>query len=319
VPLSAKKLERLVNLLLMLLSARRPVTVDQIREVVPGYDQDDYDAFRRMFERDKDELRELGVPVETEAVDAWGDEVGYRVPRASYELPAIALEPDEAAAVALAARLWQSAGLADASASALLKLRAAGIEADPVATAGIEPRVASRDAAFDPLLAAVRAGQPVSFGYQPSYADAPVRRTVEPWGLAHRHGNWYLVGHDRDRAATRVFKLSRVRGEVAVAGPAGTVKVPEGLDLRAEIAPFDDDPATGTAVVRLAPGAAWDVRRAAGSATEEPDGWTRAEVPLGDVDRFAEWLVGFGPDAVVLSPPDARAAVVERLRAAARP
>jgi proteasome accessory factor B len=312
--LSAKKLERLVNLLLMLLSARKPVSAEQIRAVVPGYDQEDNDAFHRMFERDKEELRELGVPVEKEPLDAWGDEVGYRVPKASYELPAIALEPDEAAAVALAARLWQSAGLADASASALLKLRAAGIEADPVATAGIEPRVAARDASFDPLLAAVRAGRPVSFGYQPSYADQPVRRTVEPWGLVHRHGNWYLVGHDRDRAATRVFRLSRVRGDVTPAGDAGTVHVPEGIDLQAVVAPFDSDPATGTAVVRLAPGAAWDVRRTALSLTDDPDGWTRAEVPLGDVDRFADWLVGFGPDAVVLSPPEARAAVVERLR-----
>jgi proteasome accessory factor B len=312
--LSAKKLERLVNLLLMLLSARKPVSAEQIRAVVPGYDQDDNDAFHRMFERDKEELRELGVPVEKEPLDAWGDEVGYRVPKASYELPAISLEPDEAAAVALAARLWQSAGLADASASALLKLRAAGIEADPVATAGIEPRVAARDASFDPLLTAVRAGRPVSFGYQPSYADQPVRRTVEPWGLVHRHGNWYLVGHDRDRAATRVFKLSRVRGDVTYEGKPGTVHVPEGVDLQAVVAPFDSDPATGTAVVRLAPGAAWDVRRTARSLTEDPDGWTRAEVPLGDVDRFADWLVGFGPDAVVLSPPEARAAVIERLR-----
>ncbi|MDQ1713020.1 MAG: proteasome accessory factor [Frankiaceae bacterium] len=314
--MAVRKLERLVNLLLMLLSARRPVTVEQIRSVVPGYDQDDYDAFRRMFERDKDELRDLGVPLRTEPLDAWGDEVGYRVPRESYELPPIDLAPDEAAALALAARLWQSAGLADASASALLKLRAAGI--DPVATAGIEPRVAARDAAFEPLLAAVRAARAVTFGYRPSYADAAVPRTVEPWGLVHRHGRWYVVGHDRDRDGTRVFRLSRIAGEVRPVGPAGAFTVPDGVDLQAEVAPFESDPATGTAIVRLAPGAAWDVRRAATATTEEPDGWTRAEVPIGDVDKFTEWLCGFGPDAVVLSPPEARAGVVERLRLAAR-
>ena len=313
--MSAKKLERLVNLLLMLLSARRPVTVDQIRAVVPGYDNADYDSFRRLFERDKEELRELGVPLETQPVDGWGDELGYRIPRASYELPAIPLEPDEAAAVALAARLWQSAGLADASQSALLKLRAAGIEADPVATAGIEPRVAAREEAFEPLLAAVRAGQAVRFPYQPSYADAPVERVVEPWGLVHRHGHWYVVGHDRDRRATRVFKLGRVAGPVSTVGEPGVVVVPAGVDLRAVVAPFDD-PATGTATVRLAPGAAWDVRRVALSASEGDDGWTVAEVPLGDVERFAEWMVGFGPDVVVVEPADARKAVVERLRRA---
>jgi len=312
---SAKKLERLVNLLLMLLSARRPVTIEQIRSVVPGYDAADHDTFRRQFERDKEELRDLGVPLETQPVDAWGDELGYRIPRSSYELPAIPFEPDEAAAVALAARLWQSAGLADASASALLKLRAAGIEADPVATSGIEPRVVTRDAAFEPLLAAVRAGQAVRFAYRPSYADTAVERTVEPWGLVHRHGKWYVVGHDRDRSAARVFKLARVTGPVTAFGETGAFAVPEGVDLRALVAPFDNDPATGTAVVRLAPGAAWDVRRTALTTAEEPDGWTRAEVPLGDVDRFADWVVGFGPDVVVVAPADARDAVVQRLRA----
>lgn len=311
--MSAKKLERLVNLLLMLLSARRPVTVEQIRAVVPGYDGADHDTFRRQFERDKEELRELGVPLETEPLDAWGDEVGYRIPRTSYELPAIPFEADEAAALALAARLWQSAGLADASRSALLKLRAAGIDADPVATAGIEPRVAAREEAFEPLLAAVRAGRPVRFAYRPSYADAPVERTVEPWGLVHRHGKWYVVGHDRDRSATRVFRLSRIAGAVSAFGDPGTVAVPEGVDLQATVAPFDD-PATGTATVRLAPDAAWDVRRAALSATEDADGWTVAEVPLGDVDRFADWVAGFGPDVVVVEPADARKAVAERLR-----
>lgn len=312
--MSATKLERLVNLLLMLLSARRPVTAEEIRTVVPGYDQDDDTAFRRMFERDKEELRDLGVPLETQATDVWGDEVGYRVPRASYELPPIELEPDEAAAVALAARLWQSAGLADASARALLKLRAAGIDADPVATAGIEPRVAAHEPAFEPLLAAVRGGQPVSFGYLPAYADTADTRTVEPWGLVHRRGRWYVVGHDRDRAAVRAFRLSRVRGEVTTVGPPGSVTVPDDLDLRAAVAPHDAEPVKATAVVRVAPNAAWDVRRAATATADDPDGWTRAEIPVRDVDNIADWLVGFGPDVVVLEPPDVREAVVLRLR-----
>lgn len=314
--MSAPKLERLVNLLLMLLSARRPVTAEQIRNVVPGYEQADDESFRRMFERDKEELRDLGVPLETAPLDAWEDEVGYRVVRSSYELPAIPFEPDEAAALALAARLWQSAGLADASARALLKLKAAGIDADPVATAGIEPRVAAREPAFDAFLAAVRVGRAVTFAYRGPQADAPSTRTLEPWGLVHRRGRWYVAGHDRDRAATRVFKLNRVVGDVTPVGKPGAFAVPDGIDLRAIVAP-EGDPPTKTAVVRLAPGAAWGVRRAATSAKEDAEGWTVADVPYGDLDRFAEWLVGFGPDVVVLDPDDAREAVVTRLRAVA--
>ncbi len=314
--MSAPKLERLVNLLMLLLSARRPVTVEQIREMLPAYDQDDPESFRRQFERDKEELRELGIPLETGFVDAWEVEQGYWIRRDDYELPPISLAPDEATAVALAARLWQSAALGEASASALLKLRAAGIEADPVETTVVEPRVAASDAAFEPLLAAVRAGQAVTFDYVTAGGTDPARRTVEPWGLVHWHGRWYLAGHDRDRDATRVFRLGRIVGSAAPVGDPGTVSVPAGVDLRAVVTATEDVPATGTAVVRIAPDSCWQVRRTATEAVEEADGWTRCTLPLGDVDRAAEWLVGYGPQLVVLEPDELRTAVIGRLQEA---
>src|SRR5690349_18376605 len=152
--MAAKKTERMLNLVICLLATRRYLTVQQIREAVPGYDADNEEAFRRMFERDKEELRELGVPLETGSNSTWDDEVGYRIARRDYELPEILLEPDEAAALGLAARLWQSAPLAGATGSALLKLRAAGVEA-PETTGALEPRVGAGEPAFEACLAAV--------------------------------------------------------------------------------------------------------------------------------------------------------------------
>jgi proteasome accessory factor B len=311
--MSAKKLERLVNLLLLLLSARRPLTVEEIHRMHPAYDQGDPDAFRRMFERDKDELRELGIPLETAFTDGWETDQGYWVRKGDYELPPLELEPDEAAAVALAARLWQSAGLADASASALRKLQAAGIEADPVRSVGVEPRVSTSDVAFEPCLAAVRARQPLRFTYQAAGGTAQLR-TVDPWQVVHRRGRWYLVGHDRDRGAPRAFRLDRLVGPPAAAGAAGSAGVPpEGFDPAASISGFEVGPAQDVARVRVSDGCCWELRRSA-TATVDEAGGSVLDLPMGDVDRMADWIIGFGADAVALSPPALRDAVVARLR-----
>jgi len=315
--MSQRKLERLMNLLIMLLSARRPLTVEEIRRLHPSYDQGDPEAFRRMFERDKDELRELGVPLETAFTDAWETDQGYIVRRADYELPEISLAPDEAAAVALAARLWQSAGLADASRAALLKLRAAGVEADEVELAGVEPRVEAADPAFDAVLAACRAGQPITFDYRAGGVPTAARRTLEPWGVVHRRGRWYVVGHDRDRDATRVFRLSRIEGDVETVGTIGEVSVPADVDLAAQVAELVAEPTDRTATVRLRRGVGWELRRTARSCTPYDDDaeWDVCEVAMGDVDRLADALVGLGPDAVAVAPPELRAAVIARLEA----
>src|SRR5580704_3022286 len=126
--MSRRKTERLLSLVVCLLSARRYLTAAQIRDAVPGY-PDSFEAFKRMFERDKDELRELGIPLETGTNPGSDEEPGYRISRQAYELPEIRLEPDEAAVLGLAARVWRRAELAGAAQGALLKLRAARSEA----------------------------------------------------------------------------------------------------------------------------------------------------------------------------------------------
>ena len=317
--MSAKKTERLLNLVICLLATRRFLTVQEVRDAVPGYEQGSEESFRRMFERDKDELRELGIPLETGTNSAaHDDELGYRIARREYELPEIVLEPDEAAALGLAARLWQSAPLAGATGSALLKLQAAGVEPVP-APAALEPRVAASEPAFEGCLEAVRDGRTVRFVYRASGASAPQERSVEPWGVVSWRGRWYLVGHDRDRGAERVFRLSRIVGPVTPVGPPGAVVPPEGVDLRAMAGRMAVDEPRGTARVSLRPGAGWELRREATGASGDPDreGWTVVDVGFSDPERFADRVTGYGADAVVLSPPEARAAVVRRLRALA--
>ncbi|HEX2176315.1 MAG TPA: WYL domain-containing protein [Nocardioidaceae bacterium] len=316
---TAAKSERLMNLVICLLVARTYVGKAKIREVVQGYHGTSDDAFEKMFERDKDELRELGIPIEVGYVDrAFEDEPGYRIRRQAFELPDIRLDGDEAAVVGLAARVWQHASLAEATSGALVKLRAGGVDVDTSALAVVEPHLAAPDPAFDPLWNAVVTRTAVRFEYRRPHAapdSEPAVRTLEPWGILSWHGHWYVVGHDRDRDAARMFRLSRVQGKVSKAGRAGSFEVPEGTDIRALAAGLapDESPA-GTATLRVRSGHGFALRRGATSVTPVDDGWDRLEAPFGTVAAMAELVTTHGADVVVESPAELRDAVVARLR-----
>src|ERR1700722_80736 len=169
--LSKRRTERLLSIVVLLLSSRRYLTPEQIRAAVSGYPPQQ-ESFKRMFERDKEELRELGIPLETGRSAPFDEDPGYRISRQDYELPEIHLEPDEAAVLGIASRVWQSAELAGAATGAALKLRAASRETDGDATAtatatvpGIQPRLTTQEPAFGPLWDAVRDRRPVSFDH----------------------------------------------------------------------------------------------------------------------------------------------------------
>src|SRR5439155_26962227 len=211
--MSKRKTERLLGLVVCLLSSQRYLTATQIRAAVPGYPAS-FDAFKRMFERDKEELRELGIPLDMGSNGPLDEELGYRIPRQRYVLPDIKLEPDEAAVLALAARVWQRAELAGAAAGALLKLRAAGVEPEETREPGSGPRLQTGEAAFGRLWEAVRDGRPVAFRYWAAGRSEAQRRELEPWGVVNRRGRSYVAGHDRARQAVRVFRLSRIEGRV---------------------------------------------------------------------------------------------------------
>lgn len=307
--MSSARAERLVNLVLCLLSTSAFLTAEQIRRTVPGYAQAaGDDAFFRMFERDKTELRELGVPLETGRRSGFDTVDGYRIARRDYELGEIDLEPDEAAAVALASRLWDSPELAGAARGAVLKLRAAGVDVEE-ARELVDPRVRATEPAFGPLLAAVQAGRAVTFEHRRGGpAGETVRRHVEPWGVVCLRGRWYLVGHDRDRDAVRSFRLSRVTGSVTAVGPPGAVTAPPGIDLVAYLSrTLGPPPVIGTARIWVATGRAHGLRRLCRAV--EPlrlggrDG-EELELELRSMSTVARWLAGHGPDVAVLHPPE---------------
>jgi proteasome accessory factor B len=317
--MSKRKTERLLGLVVCLLSTGRYLTADQIRQAVPGYPEQD-DLFKRMFERDKEDLRDLGVPLETGLNHPFDDDPGYRVRQQAYELPELRLEADEAAVLGLAARVWQRAELAGAAAGALLKLRAAGMDGgnEQSVAQAIEPRLGPPEPAFGPLWEAVRDRRPVTFSYRGAGRSEAQRRELEPWGVVNRHGRWYVAGRDRGRDDTRVFRLGRIAGPVKFCGPPGSVTVPDGADVRELVRDWDSAPAREhSAVLRVRSGAGVGLRQHAVSVRPDeagPPGWDLVTIRFADVGSFADYAARFGPDAVVLDPPDLREAVIARLK-----
>src|SRR6202008_1282882 len=267
--MATSKVERLVNLVIALLSTRGYITAEKIRSSVAGYsDSPSAEAFSRMFERDKNELRDLGIPLEVGRVSALDPTEGYRINGDAYSLPPVELPPDEAAAVAVATQLWESPELITATQGALLKLRAAGVDVDPdapVAIASPAGTVGLRGSedVLGALLFSIDSRQAVQFPPRPSRAEPYTTRTVEPWGVVTEKGRWYLVGHDRDRDATRTFRLSRIGAKVTPIGAAGAVSVPHDVDLRKIVAETVAETPTGAqARVWVADGRATALRRA---------------------------------------------------------
>ncbi|MFD9486654.1 helix-turn-helix transcriptional regulator [Streptomyces sp. NPDC059991] len=311
------KAERLMNLALCLLGTRRPLSKRELRGSIEAYlEAGSDDAFNRMFERDKDDLRELGLVIET--VENLDGETGYLARRDSNRLPPVQLDAEEAAALGLAARVWQQARLAGAASGALQKLRAAGMpEADnPYEHSAIEPRIPVHEAAFEPLMLACRDRRAVVFEYRKATAARPGTRHVEPWSLECWRGHWYLAGWDRDRGAERVFRLSRITGKVRSRAGAFTAPVPDVVTVRETVESWAGETATRSARIRLRAGAGYPLRSRATSTRELGDGWDELEIPYGH--GLDAWLVEFGPDVVVLEPADLRADVVDRLRAVAK-
>lgn len=314
-PSPAAKTERLLNLVICLLYTRQPLAKTRIRDAVPQYGEAASDeAFDRMFERDKDELRELGIPLRMEPLDAFfDDETGYRIDRREYALPELSFEPDEFAVLGLASRTWQQASLAGAAATALRKLEAAEVERDVNSLVGLEPRVSTTEPAFNTVKDAVLRRQAITFAYRKAGGDSAPRR-LQPWGVANWHGRWYVTGFDLDREAPRVFRLGRIDGAVKRAGKPGAYDVPADHDPVAMIDGTESTP-PAEAVVVVQEGAGNTLRRRAKRADPD-DAGTRLVLDFTDPGAFADEIAGFGPAVRVVSPPELVDQVVCRLQGA---
>lgn len=301
-----------MNLLIALLSTRRYLTKSELRDIVEGYRGSSDTAFERQFERDKEELRGLGIEIETGSNDAYfDDEEGYRVNRSDFELPEVSFTPAELAALALAGQVWQDTVAADHTAQAFEALRAGGAAPDLDLVPSVTPRLDVREPDFDVVYDAVLRRRELRFGY------GGAQRRLRPWIMLQRRGRWYVFGFDPDRDAERFFKLSRFTAPATATGKAGAFTVPVDASERAgRLVPS----AGSVAVVALRAGAAHGFQHAEAIGWDEPlpDGFTAHRVQAVHDDAVVDEVVALGPDAVLLEPSGLRARVISRLQDVAR-
>ena len=316
--MAVQKSERLLNLLIMLLVQRHYVSKERIRTIL--YPGSSPDAFEKMFERDKEELRSLGVPIEVGSMDAYfDDEPGYRIRADEFALPDISLTADEAAVIGLATRVWEHARLAEATTEAVRKLTALGVPLDVSALDIAQPRLSAEEPSFDVFWEAVQERTPVEFEYRRAGALTSTTRHLQPWGVVRYSGRWYVVGLDTDRGEERVFRLSRVQGEARKRGKPGSYEVPPGTDVRATTIRLAPPTRSVRVELLVRAGAGLALRRDAESVEEgvvgpdEATGWDR--LVLSRSSEVADELLGYGPDVYVERPEELREEIVRRLRA----
>jgi proteasome accessory factor B len=317
--MSAPKTERLLNLLIMLLVQRHFVSKGRIRSILYADSSDD--AFEKMFERDKDDLRSIGVPIEVGQMDAYfDDEPGYRVRPDEFQLPRIELAADEAAVIGLATRVWGHARLAEATTEAVRKLTAFGLPLDVSALDIVEPRLVAEEPSFDVFWEASQERTPVEFEYlRPGQAE-PATRHLQPWGVVRYSGRWYAVGFDTDRGEERVFRLSRVQGRARKSGRPASYDVPAGVDIRDVTRRLAPEPVAETVTVLVRGGAGHALRRSAARVETDVAGpddattWDRLTLERGG-EALADELLSYGADVYVESPAALRETVIGRLAA----
>jgi len=313
--------ERLFSLVLALLATENGLTKSEILSTVQGYRQryatsGENASLERQFERDKDDIRELGVPLET--IDAPGDPgnnqtLRYRIPRAGYELPAdIAFSPSETALLNLAAMAWREGSLSRESRRALLKLRSIGVEtSDPLL--GYAPRIRTRDAAFGPLSDALSKGVIASFSYLKPGDPAARLRTVVPLALVQHQGRWHLKAIDQGVGEPRTFLLSRITGPVKLSRTPSP-EVP-GDHADSALAELEAIWQANVALLEVRPGtdAAVRLSRRRGASLDDQG---RVQLHFTDAALLADELAGFGPEVHVLGPDLLVDAVIARLQTA---
>lgn len=309
----SRKTERLVNLTIALLATKRYITKSEIFRTVDGYEGTD-DSKERMFERDKDDLRNLGIEIEVGTFDPlFEDESGYRIKPENYQFQLGEVNAREITLLSLAAEAWRGASMGPSALSALNKLHAIGIESDTELLLDLAPAIIAQDANLTIAISAITSKTVLSFAYLNEDLQ-PQSRVLEPYAVTSRYGHWYVFGNDLDRKATRLFRLDRISGEFKLQGRSGTYEIPSDLDVNNAFAKSAE---LSTAILFLRDGRGLNLRSRGlqSASTNAPIGWQEFSVQYRDRERFVEEILWYGNDVIVSGPTDLRAEILSHLKA----
>ena len=302
--MSAQKTERLINLTLALLATKRHLTKSEIFKAVAGYSGSP-ETMERMFERDKDELRSLGIEIEVKGIDPlFEDEQGYLIRSETFQLSENEFSKEELLYLTMAANLWHDSALGGDSKAALLKIQSLSgpIESDAVNTPAV--RDSESAALLSSAFEAVDTEQLIKFGYKGK------ERTAQPFGLYTRDGFWYLVA--REEAEIKSFKLLRIEGKIVKEGKSGSFKKPPEFDLIKFLSNSRSEQEILAKVYVRKEQA--NVLRSKYSAKEINEEWDLMSIPYIYEQEIIETILWYGTNIIVDSPASLRSEVISRLK-----
>ena len=306
----SRKSERLVNLTIALLATKRYLTKSEIFNSVDGY-EGTAETKERMFERDKDDLRSLGIDIEVGSFDPlFNDEAGYKIKQEKYQFELGDISSTEVALLSLAAEAWQEASFGDVAQRALLKLRSIGIPSDELSIPATVQKLNDGGQDLSLITQAIAQSQRLAFDYLDSNLSVKLRRVV-PIALSTRNGFWYLSGVDQEIQEIRTFRVDRINGAIAASAGPKDFQTPTGFDPSKSLL---ESPTQRFALIDVRVGKASSLRALAIS-TQSLGEWDQVKIPILSLDSLCSLVLWHGPDAFVQEPAELRELVIDHLEA----
>jgi proteasome accessory factor B len=263
-----------------------------------------------MFERDKDDLRTLGITIDVGSFDPiFNDEAGYRIRSENYQLDLGQITPTEISLLSLAADAWQGAAFADATQSAILKLSSIGVPADPINIPGLSPKLSNGSAELETVTAAIASSDFLIFDYLATNLESQ-ERTIIPFALSNRTGFWYVSGVDQEIQEVRTFRLDRVQGVIKHSKNKDPFEFPASFEL----SEVDTTVSNRSAVIDVRKGKGYSLRRLAISVNDLGE-WDQIKVPIHTLETLGAEILWHGEDVFVHEPSDLREYIVGQLQA----
>jgi proteasome accessory factor B len=306
----SRKIERLINLTIALLATKKYLTKSEIFNSVDGY-EGTLETKERMFERDKDDLRSLGIEIEVGSFDPlFNDEAGYKIKQEKYEFELGDISATEVSLLSLAAEAWQEASFGDVAQKALLKLRSIGVPSDDLSIPGIIQKLNDGGQDLSLLTKAIAQTQLLVFAYLDSTMNLNLRSIV-PIALSSRNGYWYLSGVDQEIQELRTFRVDRINGDITASDGPTDFETPTGFDPRNT---FSESLHNEFALIDVRVGKAAALRALAVSAQSLGE-WDQIKIPIMNLDSLCSMVLWHGPDAYVQEPIALKALVIGHLEA----
>ncbi|MCX6439167.1 MAG: WYL domain-containing protein [Actinobacteria bacterium] len=306
----SRKSERLVNLTIALLATKRYLTKTEIFTSVEGYEGTP-ETKERMFERDKDDLRSLGIDIEVGSFDPlFNDEAGYKIKQEKYQFELGDISSIEVSLLSLAAEAWQEASFGDVSQRALLKLRSIGIPSDELFIPATIHKLNDGGQDLSLITKAIAQSQCLAFPYLDSTLSIKMRSIV-PIALSTRNGFWYLSGVDQEIQEIRTFRVDRISSAITVSKGPKDFEVPTGFDSSKT---HLESPTHEYALIDVRVGKAASLRALAISSQSLGE-WDQIKVPILNLESLCSIVLWHGPDAFVQEPAELRNLIAEHLEA----